>query len=139
MLSGNMQDNGLQSLFTNITTKINCYYCYASRTLLFKLNYGENMSIDKNLVRKIAKLSRISVSEDDVKDLSEELSKILEWIEQLSQVNTNEVEPIFSSFEEDAELKKRKDEIVDGGYRENIIANAPKTKEGFFLVPKIID
>ena len=97
------------------------------------------MSIDKNLVRKIAKLSRISVSEVDVKDLSEELSKILEWIEQLSQVNTNEVEPIFSSFEEDAELKKRKDEIVDGGYRENIIANAPKTKEGFFLVPKIID
>ena len=97
------------------------------------------MSIDKNLVRKIAKLSRISVSEDDVKDLSEELSKILEWIEQLSQVNTNEVEPIFSSFEEDAELKKRKDEIADGGYRENIIANAPKTKEGFFLVPKIVD
>ena len=58
------------------------------------------MSIDKNLVRKIAKLSRISVSEDDVKDLSEELSKILEWIEQLSQVDTNEVEPIFSSFED---------------------------------------
>ena len=61
------------------------------------------MSIDENLIRKIAKLSKISVSEDDVKDLSEELSKILEWIEQLSQVDTNEVEPIFSSFEDSKE------------------------------------
>ena len=107
--------------------------------MLFKLNYGANMSIDENTVRKIAKLSRISVSEDDIKYLSEDLSKILEWIEQLSQVDTNEVEPVFSSFEEDTKLKKRKDEIADGGYRENIIANAPKTKEGFFLVPKIVD
>ena len=97
------------------------------------------MSIDNELVKKIARLSRISLSDEEIKNLSHELTNILDWIEQLSELNTDNVDPVFSSFDEDGNINFREDEVSDGGYREKVIANAPESEDGFFLVPKVID
>ena len=96
------------------------------------------MTIDSKLVERIAKLSRISLTESEIKNLSSELDNILNWIEQLSELDTEGINPVFSSFDEE-ETKYRNDEINDGGYREDIISNAPLTEDGFFLVPKVVD
>ena len=96
------------------------------------------MAIDSKLVERIAKLSRISLTESEVKNLSSDLDNILNWIEQLSELDTEGINPVFSSFGEE-EIKYRSDEINDGGYREDIILNAPLSEDGFFLVPKVVD
>ena len=62
------------------------------------------MSIDNELVKKIARLSRISLSDEEIKSLSLELTNILDWIEQLSELNTDNVDPVFSSFDEDGNI-----------------------------------
>ncbi len=97
------------------------------------------MSIDNKLVKKIARLSRISLSDEEIKSLSLELTNILDWIEQLSELNTDNVDPVFSSFDEDGNINFREDKVSDGGYREKIISNAPESEDGFFLVPKVVD
>ena len=79
------------------------------------------MTIDSKLVERIAKLSRISLTETEIKNLSSELDNILNWIEQLSELDTEGINPVFSSFDEE-ETKYRNDKINDGGYREDIIS-----------------
>ena len=97
------------------------------------------MSVDIDNVKKIAKLSTISLKESEGKKFLTDLNQIIGWVDQLTEVNTEEVAPTFSSFGADEGIKKRSDTVNDGGYREDVISNAPKSDEGFFLVPKVID
>ena len=95
------------------------------------------MSVDKDTVRRIARLARIRVQEEELEPLANELSSILDWIGQLNEVNTEGVEPMTSV--EDMPMKKRPDEVTDGNCVEDILANAPKREGNFFVVPKVVE
>jgi len=95
------------------------------------------MSIDKNTVRKVASLARIRTSDAEAEVLSGELSKILEMIAQLNEVNTDGIEPMTSVIEMQA--PEREDKVTDGGILEKILANAPEQTAGFFVVPKVVE
>lgn len=96
-----------------------------------------HMSLDKATVAHIAKLARIEVSEAELEALSSELSGILTWIEQLSEVDTEGVEPMTSAVQ--MTLRRRTDKITDGDCRDKVLANAPVDADGFFVVPKVIE
>ena len=96
------------------------------------------MSVDKSTVVRIAQLARIRVPEEELDGLAEELSNILGWVEQLNEVDTDGVAPMTSVIE-GMELRARKDEITDGGCRDAVLSNAPETKDGFFVIPKVIE
>ena len=95
------------------------------------------MAIDRKTVKNIAFLARIEVPEADMDKLAGELSGIVGWIEQLSEVNVEGVEPMYSVSQ--MTLPQRKDEITDGGYQEKVLRNAPDADEGYFLVPKVVE
>jgi len=95
------------------------------------------MSIDKETARKVAHLARIKVPEDALEPLAGALSNILDFMEQLNEVDIEGVEPMTSVTP--MALKKRADVVTDGGYAERILANAPDTREGFFAVPKVVE
>ncbi|MBL4740726.1 MAG: Asp-tRNA(Asn)/Glu-tRNA(Gln) amidotransferase subunit GatC [Sneathiella sp.] len=95
------------------------------------------MSLDKNTVAKVANLARIRVEEKDLEPMAAELNAILGWVEQLGEVNTDDVAPMTSVA--DMQMRWRQDEITDGGYQPEIVANAPSEEEGFFAVPKVIE
>jgi len=95
------------------------------------------MSLDKATVAKVANLARIRVEEKDLDSLANELNAILGWVEQLSEVDTENVAPMTSVA--DMQHRWRADEITDGGYQQDVIANAPSDEEGFFAVPKVIE
>jgi len=97
------------------------------------------MSLDKDNVIKIANLSKISFKDDEIEKILVDLNQIIDWVDQLAEVNTDKISPTFSSFENDKGMKKREDIVSDGDYREDITINAPNSEEGFFLVPKVID
>ncbi len=95
------------------------------------------MSVDAATVRRIAHLARIAVAEDEVEHLKGELNAMLAFVEQLSEVNVDGVEPMTSVTPMD--MKKRADVVTDGGIRDDVLANAPATADGFFLVPKVVE
>jgi len=95
------------------------------------------MSIDKNAVLKVARLSRIRTSDEEAEVLSGELSNILQMIEELNEVNTDGVEPMTSVVEMEAPL--REDKVTDGGIPDKVLANAPEEAAGFFVVPKVVE
>ena len=95
------------------------------------------MSIDTKTVEKIARLARIKVNDTEKEKYANELNNIMQWIEQLQDVNTDGVEPLTSVV--DMKLHQRKDEVTDGNIQEKILANAPETTEGFFVVPKVVE
>ncbi|MBW7849785.1 MAG: Asp-tRNA(Asn)/Glu-tRNA(Gln) amidotransferase subunit GatC [Rhodospirillales bacterium] len=95
------------------------------------------MSLDKATVRTIANLARIEVRDEELDHLAGELSNILHFVEQLSEVNTDGVEPMTSVAA--LELPRRADVVSDGNCRERILANAPEADDGFFLVPKVVE
>ncbi|MCK4944886.1 MAG: Asp-tRNA(Asn)/Glu-tRNA(Gln) amidotransferase subunit GatC [Alphaproteobacteria bacterium] len=95
------------------------------------------MSIDKNTVRKVARLARIRINDDGAEVLSGELSNILEMIEQLNEVDTKGVEPMTSVIE--MQMPEREDIVTDGGIPEKILSNAPEHTAGFFVVPKVME
>ena len=95
------------------------------------------MSVDKATVRHIAKLARIAVSDDEVAALEPELNNILGWIAQLQEVDVTGVEPMTAVIPN--QLRLRADEVTDGGYRDDVLANAPNAEHGFFAVPKVIE
>ena len=95
------------------------------------------MKLDTNTINKIAKLARIKLSEDEARDLLKDMNSILDWVEQLNEVNTDNVEPlsnISSSI-----LPKRVDLSNDVNSSEEILKNAPDKLEGFFAVPKVVE
>jgi aspartyl-tRNA(Asn)/glutamyl-tRNA(Gln) amidotransferase subunit C len=95
------------------------------------------MSVDAATVRRIAHLARIAVAEDEVEHLKGELNAILAFVEQLSEVNVEDVEPMTSVTP--MEMKKRADEVTDGGIPDDIVRNAPASEDHFFLVPKVVE
>ena len=95
------------------------------------------MSVDAATVRRIAHLARIAVAEDEVEHLQGELNAILAFVEQLSEVNVEGVEPMTSVTP--MEMKKRKDDVTDGGIPDDIVLNAPAAEGHFFLVPKVVE
>jgi aspartyl-tRNA(Asn)/glutamyl-tRNA(Gln) amidotransferase subunit C len=95
------------------------------------------MALDKATVAQIAALARIRLSEAELDPLVNELSRILTWMEQLNEVDTSGVAPMASVTA--AGLTMREDEVTDGGRREEILSNAPRTARGLFVVPKVIE
>ncbi len=95
------------------------------------------MSLDKATVARIAKLARIRVAEDELDPLARELSNIFGWSEKLDEVDTEGVEPMTSAVEKT--LARREDAVTDGDCRDKVLANAPVTTEGYFVVPKVIE
>lgn len=95
------------------------------------------MSVDADTVRRIAHLARIAVREEDIEPLQGELNAILAFVEQLSEVNIEGVEPMTSVTP--MKLKQREDVVTDGNIAEDIVKNAPATADNFFLVPKVVE
>ena len=95
------------------------------------------MPLDIETVRNIAFLARIKVPEDELDALAGELSNILGWVDQLSQVDTEGVEPMTSVVE--MTLHEREDVVNDGERPEDVLANAPEREDGFFAVPKVVE
>jgi aspartyl-tRNA(Asn)/glutamyl-tRNA(Gln) amidotransferase subunit C len=95
------------------------------------------MKVDEALVRRIAHLARIKVSDQDVEHLEGELTSILGFVEQLSEVDTSGVEPMTSTV--DMSMMQREDIVTDGGYAEDIVKNAPEADDHYFMVPKVVE
>ena len=95
------------------------------------------MSIDKDTVKHISKLARISLDEKEISNLSKNLSSILKFIEKLNELNTDKITPLTSII--NASLKSRKDEVKDGKIRDQILKNSPEKNEEFFVVPKVLE
>lgn len=95
------------------------------------------MSVDKDTVRRIAKLARIALPEDRVAPMEAELNGILKWVEQLNEVDVTGVEPMTSVVAQS--LRLRDDVVTAGGDAAAIVANAPQSEDNFFLVPKVVE
>jgi aspartyl-tRNA(Asn)/glutamyl-tRNA(Gln) amidotransferase subunit C len=95
------------------------------------------MSVDAATVRRIAHLARIALQEKDVEHLRGELNAILQWVEQLGEVQVEGVEPMTSVTP--MRLRMRKDEVTDGGDAGRVLGNAPQHEDGYFVVPKVVE
>ena len=95
------------------------------------------MAIDAATIAKIARLSRIRVKEEERTALAQELGNILDFIAMLDEVDVTKVAPMASPVE--MTLGLREDKITDGGYPDKVLANAPESSHGFFVVPKVIE
>ena len=95
------------------------------------------MAVDQTTVRRIARLARIKLADDEVAAFEGELNAILHWIEQLNEVDVAGVEPMTSVVH--MQMKKRDDEVTDGGCPDDIVANAPMTQGQYFMVPKVVE
>jgi len=95
------------------------------------------MSIDKDTVKHIAKLARISLDEKKINSLSKDLSSIIEFIEKLNELNTEQTAPLTSIIH--ASLQSRDDDVKDGKIRDQILKNSPEKNEEFFVVPKVLE
>lgn len=95
------------------------------------------MALDKATVARIAALARIKVPDAELDALAGDLSKILTWVEQLDAIDVSGVEPMTAVTHARSPL--RDDKVNDGGIRDRILANAPETTNGFFVVPKVVE
>ena len=95
------------------------------------------MSVDAKTVRRIAHLARIAVAEEEVANLQTELNAMLAFVEQLSGVDIEGVEPMTSVIP--MQLKQREDKVTDGDIADDIVRNAPATENHYFLVPKVVE
>lgn len=95
------------------------------------------MSVDRATVHRIARLARIAISEHEAERLEHELSGILDWVAQLDEIDTSDVEPMSRVV--GIEMKQRKDEVTDGGIADDVLKNAPVVDDHYFVVPKIVE
>lgn len=95
------------------------------------------MAIDNETVKKVAFLSRLKIEEDKLEETKEEFNKILNWVDQLNEVNTDGVEPLVSV--NDSNLILRADEVTEGNQSQAILKNAPQAQYGYFTVPKVVE
>lgn len=95
------------------------------------------MSMDAKTVSRVASLAHIKLRDGETEKYTAELDGIMKWIEMLSSVDTDGVEPLANVANID--LRARQDEITDGGYQEEILKNAPEDLQGYFVVPKVIE
>ena len=100
-------------------------------------NIGPDMSVDKDTVRRIAKLARLAVPENRLEPLAGELNGIFQWVEMLAEVNVEGVPAMTSVVAQ--KLKWRQDKVSDGGQADALLANAPEGEDHFFVVPKVIE
>ena len=95
------------------------------------------MSVDKDTVRRIAKLARLAVPETRLEPMAAELNGIFQWVEMLGEVQVDGVPPMTSAVAQ--KLKWRQDEVTDGGQAAAVTANAPNGEDHFFVVPKVVE
>ena len=95
------------------------------------------MKIDKNTTLKIAKLCRVKIEDHEIDELSSQLSSIIDWVEQLNEVNTDDIEPLSNVSM--AKLPLRKDNEISEDNSKDILDNAPEKLENYFVVPKVIE
>lgn len=95
------------------------------------------MQVDEATVRRIARLARIKITDQEAKNLEKELSGILNWVEQLDEVDTSAVEPMTRVVAQD--LRRRQDDVTDGEIADVVVSNAPMTEDHFFVVPKVVE
>ncbi|MCO5133531.1 MAG: Asp-tRNA(Asn)/Glu-tRNA(Gln) amidotransferase subunit GatC [Phyllobacteriaceae bacterium] len=95
------------------------------------------MSVDLATVKRVARLARIAVSQEEAEKMQGELNTILGFVEQLDEVDVSGVEPMTSVVS--MEMKKREDVVNDGNKAADIVANAPLTEDNFFMVPKVVE
>ena len=95
------------------------------------------MQVDEATVRRIARLARLKITAEEATGLRKELSGILDWVEQLNEVDTTDVEPMTRVVP--IKLKMRVDEVTDGNLAEDIVKNAPVCDDHFFVVPKVVE
>ena len=95
------------------------------------------MTVDLATVKRVARLARIAVSEEDAERMTGELNGILGFVAQLDEVNVDGVDPLTSIIP--MALRRREDMVTDGAKVEDIIANAPASEENFFVVPKVVE
>ncbi len=95
------------------------------------------MTIDTETARRVAKLARIKVEEEDLPALAQDFNRIIVFVEQLNEVDVDGIEPMTSVTP--MRLKRRVDEVTDGNMPEKILTNAPDAREGFFAVPKVVE
>ena len=95
------------------------------------------MSIDNKTVKKVSKLAKIRINEQEETKLIEELNNILGWVDELKKVDTEKIEPMLSVFNES--MVMRKDEVFSETSDELVLKNAPESKSGFFVVPKVVE
>lgn len=95
------------------------------------------MSVTRDDVKRIARLARIAEPAERLDALTNELNGILDWVEQLNELDVEGVEPLATAAP--THLPLREDEISDGGMRDAVLKNAPKAEEGFFVVPKSVE
>jgi len=95
------------------------------------------MQVDEATVRRIARLARIKVTDDEAKGLEKELSGILDWVRQLDEVDTSNVEPMTRVVGQT--MKMRADKVTDGEKAADVTKNAPLSEDNFFVVPKVVE
>ena len=95
------------------------------------------MSIDEETARRVARLARIRVEDDELPALAGDFNRILGFIDELGEVDVTGVEPMVSATP--MRLKRRDDAVTDGGYPDKVLSNAPDAREGFFAVPKVVE
>jgi aspartyl-tRNA(Asn)/glutamyl-tRNA(Gln) amidotransferase subunit C len=95
------------------------------------------LAIDENTVRRVAHLARLALPEERVAPMAAELNGILAWIEQLNEVDVAGVEPMTSAVA--TTLPLREDIVTEGGDPRRVLANAPRSEDGFFVVPKVVE
>jgi aspartyl-tRNA(Asn)/glutamyl-tRNA(Gln) amidotransferase subunit C len=95
------------------------------------------MSVDQNTVRHIARLARIAVRDDELPALAGELNSILDWVEQLGEVDTDGVEPMTSAVA--MSMRMRDDVVTSGNLQTDVTANAPQAEDGFYVVPRVVE
>lgn len=95
------------------------------------------MSLDKQTVAKVARLARIKMTDEELESYAPQLNTIIKFVEQLEEVDTDNVLPLPSSV--DVALPLREDVINDGDCQDDVLANAPESLEGFYVVPKVVE
>jgi aspartyl-tRNA(Asn)/glutamyl-tRNA(Gln) amidotransferase subunit C len=95
------------------------------------------MSVDQNTVRHIARLARIAVRDDELPALEKELNQMLDWVEQLGEVETKGIEPMTSAVA--MSMKMREDIVTSGNLQKEVTMNAPGAEDGFYVVPKVVE
>jgi aspartyl-tRNA(Asn)/glutamyl-tRNA(Gln) amidotransferase subunit C len=95
------------------------------------------MAIDAATVRKVARLARLNVPEERLAPMAQELTAIIDWIEQLGEVDVEGVEPMASAVK--VKLPMREDVVTEGGDPAKVLSNAPLVRDNFFVVPKVVE
>jgi len=95
------------------------------------------MSVDTQTVRKIAFLSHLKIDDDKLDTVGSEFNKIINWVEQLNEVNTDNVKPLVAV--NDTKLTLREDKVVEGNQADKILKNAPLAEYDYFVVPKVVE